>query len=96
MSFYAATRRRDGDGYADRRNSTESSDLLGPPQSNQDEADYKLRQCPPLMIVIVVIETLILVILGSGIVYLLSKSSSQFPPNAVFCMRPMPPTLDLY
>lgn len=95
MSFHSATHRHDGDGYTVRKNSTEeASGLLGSPQ---DEADRKQRQWPFFLIVIVVVETLILAILGSGIVYLLSKSPSHLP-NAVYCMRPvsLSPILSLY
>lgn len=94
MSFYSAANRHDGDGYTARKNSTEeSSGLLDSPHSNSDEADRNRRQWPLLLIVIVVVETLILAILGSGIVYFLSKSSFQFPPNTVHCIQPMSPSV---
>lgn len=83
MSFHSATHRHDGD----RKNSTEeSSGLLSSSHGVPDEVDLQQRQWPVMLVVIVVVETLILAILGFGIVYFLSKSSSQFPPNAVFCM----------
>lgn len=98
MSFHSATHRHDGDGYTGRKNSTEeSSGLLSSPHSNPDEAYCKQRQWPLFLIVIVVVETLVLVILGSGIVYLLSRNPFHLP-NAVYCMRPVPlsPVLSLF
>lgn len=89
MSFHGRTHRHDGDGYTGRKNSTEESSVLLGSSHSPHELDYKRQQWPLLLIVIVVVETLILIILGSGIVYLLSKSSCQFPSNVVFCMRPM-------